>query len=134
MSRDYDQAARGVAQSIGLHVSIERSIKQTCPPWTKPCDHQHGRCYTIRLRNTRDEWLTFPFWDSMHNAATGKTPTVYTVLACVSSDASMPTDPDEIAREFGPMKPSQAIAVAEFTRKLQAFFTRAERERLSEIQ
>jgi hypothetical protein len=133
-SKDYDQHARGVAQSIGLSVKIARGVLQSCPPWSKPCDHAHGTRYTVTLTNTRGEHLAFPFWGSMHDRALGKTPTVYDVLSCVSSDASMPTDPDRVVEELGPMKPSQAVAAAEFARKLRGFFRRAELERLGEIQ
>jgi hypothetical protein len=132
-TRDYDLHARGVAQSIGLTVTIRRATGNVCPPWSKPCDHKHGHRYMVTLTKPGRDPLTFPFWDSMHNAATGTAPTVYDVLACISSDASGPTDPDEVAEEYGPMRPSQAIAAAEFARKLQAFFTRAERERLAEV-
>ena len=62
------------------------------------------------------------------------TPSCYDILACLSSDASCPTDPDEVVAEFGPMKPSQAIAVAESARRLQAFFTSDELAILSEVQ
>lgn len=132
--QDYVLYASGVAQSIGLRVSIQRAVGNVCPPWSKPCDHKHGNRYMVTLTKPGRDPLTFPFWDSMHNATTGKAPTIYDVLACVASEASMPTDPDEIVKELGPMKPSQAVAAAEFARKLQTFFTRAERERLAEIQ
>lgn len=62
------------------------------------------------------------------------TPTEYTILACVSSDMSCPTDADEVHAEFGDMRPSQAEAIAAHARKLQAFFTEEERAILSEVQ
>lgn len=61
------------------------------------------------------------------------TPSTYDVLACISSDMSAPTDPDEVAREYGEMLPSQAIAIAAFASRLQVFFTDAEREALAQI-
>ncbi len=133
IEKDYDSHARGVAQSIGLKVAIARAPRQTCPAWKNPCDHRHGIRYLVTLTSTRGDRLTFPYWDSMHNQATGAKPTVYDVLACVSSNANMPTDPDEVVEDLGPMKPSQAIAVAKQVKKLRAFFTRAELERLSEV-
>lgn len=94
--------------------------------------------YKITLRKGEPgvdcQELSFPFWDSIANFGVGKQPTAYDVLACISLDALSPTDPDEVVDEFGEMKPSQAIAVAEFAKKLQAFFTRDELKALGEIQ
>ena len=61
-------------------------------------------------------------------------PSYYDVLCCVGSDVNGSTDPDEIFAELGPMTPSRAEAIAAATRKLQAFFTEAERALLAEVQ
>lgn len=61
-------------------------------------------------------------------------PSVYDVLCSVSSDLSMPTEADDVAEEFGDMKPSQAERIARHARNLQAFFTEAERSQLAEVQ
>lgn len=62
------------------------------------------------------------------------TPSYYDILCCVSSDASGPTDPDEVVREYGNMLPSRAIAIAAHARKLQTFFTADELTLLTEVQ
>lgn len=80
-----------------------------------------------------------PYWESskyfVGNVVKRKhTPTYYDILSCLSSDLSMPTDPDDVVREFGSMMPSQAIKIAEFARKLQAFFSEEEKAILAEVQ
>lgn len=63
------------------------------------------------------------------------TPSVYDILSMVSSDLNMPTEADDVAREFGDgMLPSQCEAIAKFARQLQAFFTEDERNKLAEVQ
>lgn len=135
----YEANARRVAKAIGLTVSATLATPEKCPQWSrdngKRCDHIHGRHYRVTLARTdQRRRLTFDFWNSRADADKGIEPGYYDVLACVSSDMSMSTDPDEIAEELGPMRPSQAIAAAKFAERLQAFFTEGERERLAEIQ
>jgi hypothetical protein len=76
----------------------------------------------------------FDFWNSLNDSQNGKTPGYYDILACIASDATCPTDPDEVAREFGPMPPSQCVAVAKAAKALRAFFSKEEIEALTEIQ
>lgn len=93
-----------------------------------------GERYPFTLTRTETpDALSFDFWGSIHDAENGREPSAYDVLACISSDCFMPDDPDEVAEECGPMKPSQAIAVVEFGRKLRAFFTEAEQAAVAEI-
>ena len=61
-------------------------------------------------------------------------PSVYDVLCCVSADMRNPTEADDVAEEFGDMKPSQAERIAAWARKIQSFFTEAERTQLAEVQ
>jgi len=147
--RDYEGHAQRVANELGL--TVKAAFKgDTCPLWERPCKHQHGDRYRVTLRKqyTPDTCpgkpcgsgcdhansISFDYWNSMHDKAEGKRPTVYNILSTVSSEASYPTDPDEVAAECGEMKPSQAIRIAKFAAKLQAFFTQAELEKLAEIQ
>ena len=130
---DYNAHAKEIAAKVGITVSIRKASKQTAPGWGK--DTPHGIKYNVVIEKDggRDP-LAFPFWDSLHNKQAGKTPTVYSVLACVASEMSMPQTADEVFDEFGEMKPSQCESIAEWSRKLNQFFTPAEAEALSEIQ
>ena len=130
---DYNAHANEIAAKLGLKVNIQTSVIQTPPEWGK--DSPHGIKYyvTIRKGDTASK-IRFPFWDSLHNQQQGKKPTVYDILACVSSDLSMPQTADEVYSEFGEMKPSRAETIAAWSRKLNEFFTPAEAEALSEIQ
>lgn len=62
------------------------------------------------------------------------TPSVYSLLSCLASDSSGPTDPDEVYREYGEMPPSQALAIAGFAQQVQNFFTEDELRVLQEVQ
>ncbi len=132
---DYVKHATAIAKEIGLTVIVAKAHTQTAPRWAAKGE-AHGIKYrvTLGMLNGGKASLRFDFWDSIANCEADKEPTIYDILACISSDASMSTDPDEIAQEFGIMKPSQAIAIAAWAKKLQAFFTEDEREKLNEIQ
>ena len=129
---EYETNAKRVANELGLKVSIKRAKTQTDPKWTGP----HGTKYRVSLKLGKKS-TSFDFWGSQHDKEKGKDPGVYDILACVSSDMSMPTDPDEIHEEFGAnMKPSQCKAVANHAKKLQAFFSglsESELDKLREI-
>jgi hypothetical protein len=137
MSTNYEANAIKIANELGIGLTVKKAEKQTCPPWRdngkKDCDHVHGWLYEITL-TVGGKTLTFPFWNSLRDKADGKTPTAYDILCCVASDAQCPTDPDEVVAEFGDMKPSQAIAVANRAKELQALFNPTELRALSEIQ
>lgn len=104
-----------------------------CPPWGDS-GHTHGDRYRVTVKRANGKSISFDFWNSLKDVQENKRPTAYDVLACISSDATMPTNPDEVASELGEMKPSQAIAIAKFAKRLQAFFTITELGKLSEIQ
>jgi hypothetical protein len=130
----YENKARRIANDLGLRMTAEQ-VGTECPKWGQKngrCEHIHGLHYKVTLRR-RGRSLSFDFWNSQHDAQKGKEPGYYDILSCVSADASMPTDPDEIAEEFGPMPPSQAIAAATFSARLMAFFSGEELRQLSEI-
>lgn len=140
MKTDYEGEARAIADRMGLVVQAVRAPDQTCPQWKAPCDHVHGDRYRVRLHFTGRVTdhpgrgsLSFDFWNSQAASARGEAPGYYDVLSCVGSDASLPTDPDELMEELGPMKVRQALASCRFTKRLQAFFTEAEIEQIGEI-
>ena len=117
-----------------------------CPPWDDS-KHIHGDRYRITIKRARLlEWkeaitknhptrkaISFDFWNSLRDHEEGDRPTSYDILACISSEATMPTTPDEVYEELGDMKPSQANRIAKFARKLQDFFSEPEIEELVEI-
>ena len=130
----YENKARAAARQLGLTLSIGNPENE-CPPWRSKgqrCDHIHGYRYLVTLHK-RGKRLTFLFWNSRDDADKGIDPGYYDILACVSSDSSMPTDPDEVVVELGEMKPSQAIAAAKFAARLQRFFSPDELQVLSEV-
>ena len=137
-SSDYENQAKEFLYRFGLSFMADISDNQSCPPWgaEKPCNHlTHGRKYNIGFMRRFDQpSLEFNFWGSKHDQEDGKHPTAYDVLSCISSDASQPEDPDEVYAEYGNMKPSQCIAIAEFSKKLKQFFSKEELEALAEIQ
>ena len=140
----YDSQAQEFLQRFGFTLKIIEG-EAKCPPWD---DHkagcQHGTHYRIGMyrRITAEEKplmtrvLHFDFWGSINDMMHGRALSPYDILACLGSEATFPTDADEVAAEFGngDMKPSQAIAIARFARRLQRFFTEAEIEALSRIQ
>lgn len=138
MSADmhYETNAVLVANRIGLMVTATEHSQQTCPPWQRKgqaCDHIHGRRYRVTLGRHTGPTLSFDFWGSYNDAEAGRAPTPYDILACVSSDASGPTDPDVVVEEYGDMAPSKARQIANFARRLQRFFTAEELTALRDI-
>jgi hypothetical protein len=137
MSDEYEEQANAFLKKFGFKMKVVMTGNK-CPPWEKAGDGcVHGDRYVITISASdgrTPKSISFDFWNSLNDMQTRKAPTEYTVLACISSEANSPTDPDEVAKEFGDMLPSQAIAVAKFAKKLQNFFTEKEIEALSEIQ
>jgi len=83
--------------------------------------------------------LTFDFWGSIND---GQKPqpvaTAYSVLACISSDATTPDSFADFCAEFGENEDSrkalqQFRRCDRFAKRLRAFFTAAEVEALQEI-
>ena len=143
---EYEVNARRIADSIRLEVLIAYKGDR-CPPWgacaNNGCCHGDRYRVTLKLRRPGDaprlmpaagHTISFDFWNSLHDSTRGVRPGYYDILACVSSDLSAPTDADEVAEEFGPMKPSQALVIAKHAARLQAFFTDDEVKALGEIQ
>ena len=142
-SSEYEEQAQAFLQRYNLTLSIRRGPDK-CPPWEDKC-HTHGIHYLVTIRSAPTRRgrnpespgamsVSFSFWGSINDRANNKTPNVYDILACVSSDAHSPTDPDEVVEEYGEIKPSVAIAIAERAKELQIFFTDLELAALAEIQ
>jgi len=129
----YDVKARVFLRVHGFSITSE-NLGFEAPPWNE--NGIHGEKYRVKIRRTTGsrQSITFPFWNSQAAMENGEELTDYDVLACLSSEANMPTDPDQVVEELGEMKPSQAIASANFAKRLQAFFTERELEALSRIQ
>jgi hypothetical protein len=133
---EYERQAKNFLVKHGLVFAADKR-NEKAPEWGNATDHgDHYVVVLIRMRPTsgRPVSTSFDFWNSIHARETGEALTAYDVLSCISSDASCPTDPDEVAVEFGDMKPSQAIAIADFAKRLRAFFTEDELVDLAEIQ
>ena len=140
---DYKKQAEDFLKQYNLTLRIRRG-EDKCPPWDTG-SHTHGEHYRVTIasaparlgRNPENPGamsVSFPFWNSLRDRANSKRPSAYDILACVASGAHAPTDPDEVAEEYGEIKPSMAIAVAEQAKDLQAFFTERELDALAEIQ
>ena len=142
----YAEQAQNFLSRFGLEVRA--AYKGEKPPkWAG--EGGHGDHYRVTVRRISEtdartaglhsfsggpaRSISFDFWGSVAMKQEGERPSAYTILACISSDAYMPTDPDEVVAELGEMPPSQAIAAARFAVKLQAFFTAEELEALGEI-
>jgi hypothetical protein len=140
---EYEEQAQAFLKKYGLTLSIRRGANR-CPPWDD-ASHTHGDHYGVTIAsaparrgrnpgNPSAMSVSFSFWNSLQDRVIGKSPSAYDILACMASDAHSPTDPDEVAEEYGEIKPSTALAVATRAKELQAFFTEQELDALAEIQ
>jgi len=117
-----------------FNLTIKTAFKgDRCPPWDNE-RHIHGDRYRVTIRRANNKSISFDFWNSLNDKEKNIKPTPYGILACISNDASSPTDPDKVAEEYGEIKPSQAIRIARFAKKLQTFFSETELEELYKIQ
>lgn len=133
----YEQSAIDFLAKHGIAFRAVLSKTQKAPAWVKE-GSPHGLRYQIQLRNGPKS-VTFPFWDSISAKEKGKTPSAYSVLACISGDVHCPETFADFCADYGYDEDSRA-ALATFKRcsalakKLRAFFSEAEIEGLSEIQ
>lgn len=136
MTNEYETQAKNFLVKHGLLFTANMRNEKS-PVWGREGE-EHGDHYVVMLTRLRPNGqpmsLSFDFWNSINAREKGEELTAYAVLAAISSDAHCSTDPDEIAEEFGDIKPSQAIAIADFAKRLQAFFTEDELADLAEIQ
>jgi hypothetical protein len=97
--------------------------------WTPSGNH-----YEVEIfRTDRLEPLRFDYWGSAHDKDLNKAPSSYDILACLSTDSTIPEDPDEVAEELGPMPPSKAYECAAFGKRIREFFEAEELDALREI-
>ena len=159
METKYEEAAAQMAERLGIGVTIHDGDGR-CPPWadekelrgTCPrCKATHGDHYRIELTGPNGRRFESEYWNSYinskafadkENAGMGlsfyernkpKRPGVYDVLSCIVSEATCPQEADEVAEEFGPMKPSRAEAIAVAARKAQRFFSFLTDEQMDEL-
>lgn len=135
----YTEQARAFLDRFGLEIKAAYKGEKS-PKWGGDIHGDHYRVTIRRIRGSdgsrvvpRPYSLSFDFWGSVTMMQEGRRPSAYSILSCVSSDAHIPTNPDEVVSELGEMQPSQAIATAKFASRLQAFFTKEEMEALAEI-
>ena len=123
---EYERQAADFLERFGFTVRIKPGAKDE-PAWDV-----HGIGYNVTVRRKSDgRRLSFDFWDSKANMDEGREPTAYDILACLSADMGSPTDPDEVAKEYGPdIAPSQAYKIAAWARRLEVFFEEAEAQAL----
>lgn len=135
---EYEAQAERFLAFYGYKLTI-RDGDGRCPRWGHEKGCQHGNHYRVTIRHTEGgkSWplrsMTFDWWGSLDMARRGEAPTNYNILASLSAEATSPTDPDEVAEEFGPIPPTQAVAVAKFAQRLQRFFG-IDLDALAEIQ
>ena len=126
-------------------LTIKMAFKgDRCPPWQGKGGCIHGDRYRITVKRAAEEFgssitafgprsISFDYWNSMADMQADRRPSVYDILSTLASESHAPTDPDEVAEEFGDTPPSQAIAIAKFAQRLQDFFTEQEFGDLGEI-
>jgi len=141
----YEQRAQQIARAMGLTIAVAFKGDR-CPPWANgqelhnacpKCYTIHGDRYRVTLRLPTPfgflRSLSFDYWGSLADRESGRRPGYYDILTRVDGDATSPTDPDEVYREYGAITPSRAVAIAKHSARLQAFFTSAELTRLAEV-
>ena len=130
-TNEYEQQAQAFLTKYGL--TLKATVSDTKRPTFTKAGEDHGRHYHVTIARADHHAIRFDFWGSIADRDTGKPTGAYDILSCLSADVRAPTDPDEVADEFGDMKPSQAVRIANFAKRLQAFFTAPEIDDLSEI-
>ena len=128
---DYNKQATDFIGVSRISITITLAPKQTCPPWRGPhaesCDHVHGHKYNITVKHVpTGRSIRFPFWGSKHDADNDIYPSTYDVLACLSSDSSLPEDVDRYLAEFGYDKGVSVKLIektVKFGEKIRQFFT-----------
>lgn len=140
--QERDRTAQEFLSRFGLEVKIAFKGDKA-PAWGGDV---HGDRYRVTIKripqmqggsyrpvSRSPKSVSSDYWNSQNDKERGIRPTAYDILQMLAPDAFAPTDPDEVVREFGEMKPSQASAVAKCATKLQAFFTKEEQEALQEV-
>jgi hypothetical protein len=129
MTTEYEKQAQDFLDKYGFTFKAVMSNTKE-PTWDGP----HGDHYVVTIRRKADKrGIRFNFWGSYHDKQNNIALTPYDVLASISGDASLPTDPDELMAEIGPMKIKQALTTVRWTERLREFFTTEEMDALAEI-
>lgn len=133
----HDRQALDFLAAHGIKCRANLADKQKAPAWADE-GGVHGQHFRVTLSKKRAR-LVFDYWGSQKDAETGKHPSAYDVLACISSEANTPDTFADFCREYGYESDSiKALATFKrantFARRLRAFFTAGELEGLAEIQ
>jgi hypothetical protein len=136
---EYENQARKFLEDQGLRLSIH--YKDTVSdPWGN-ADANHGvhDKYRVTLRRTDQKGsFSFNFFNSIVAHEKHERPTAYDVLACLSLESYEPEgDKYDFFKEFGyePSRENEALyhRVKRFAKRINAFFTDQELEKLREI-
>jgi hypothetical protein len=137
MKSEYDKQASRFLKENALAMRITLSDTKTAS-WAKDGEPS-GHHYRVTIsRADKSGRITFDFWGSQHDAATGADPSPYDVLACISSDVHCPDTFADFCDEYG-YEDDSIKALQTFNRchrfaaRLNAFFTSAEVSQLEEI-
>lgn len=130
---EYDKQAARFLDGNGLAMRI--TISDTKPAGWSPAGHH----YRVTIsRADKSGRITFDFWGSRNDMEKGEDPSAYDVLACISGDVHCPDTFADFCDEYG-YEADSIKALQTFNRchrfaaRLNAFFTPAEIEQLSEI-
>ncbi len=131
---EYAKQAQDFLQSTGVNLRIRLSNTKTAP-WDKRDEDRNHYLVTLSRKGQR---MTFDFFGSINDAASGREPNSYDVLSCISSDYYTPDSFAEFCGEYGYDQDSiTALKMFKrcdrFAKRLQAFFTEQEAQQLSEI-
>lgn len=137
MSTQYEQQAQAFLTTHGIKFTCKPGNGKA-PAWNDGDNTEHGNHYRVTLSKTGKR-ITFDFWGSIADARAGlRTERPYSVLACLSSDATCPETFDDFCGDYGYDTDSRKAyrdfkRCAAFGKRLRAFFTEAEIEALAEI-
>ena len=134
---NYDKQASDFLAKYGMVCMTCRDENQSAPDWAEKNENYGVKC-CVTLE-AKDRKVVFPFWGCVADKQTGKLPSLYSILACISGDCNCPETFDDFCSEYGYDTDSRrAYATWErclaFSKELRAFFTEEEIEALQEIQ
>ena len=129
---NYNAQAAEFLNRNGLRLRI--TLSNSKPANWEPA----GNHYRVTISSKNRGRITFDFWGSLNDASKGIDPSVYDVLACISSDVYIPDEFGDFCAEFGydedSIKAQQTFRRSDrFAKRLREFLTSAEIEQLSEI-
>lgn len=137
---DYEKQAQDFLDRFGI--KFRTTLADSKPASFEP----HGHHYRVTLSKGErgqgvkfGQRVTFDFWGSQHDQAAGRRElSAYDVLACISGDVYCPETFEDFCSEYGyetdSIKALQTFnRASRFAKRLRAFFSKEEREILSEI-